>query len=42
MSDSNDLRLLFADYVNGEISTEQLQALEAALRTDADLRRDVH
>ena len=39
MSDSNDLRLLFADYVNGEISTEQLQALEAALRTDADLRR---
>lgn len=39
MSDSNDLRALFADYVNGDISAEHLQALEAALRVDADLRR---
>ncbi len=40
MNESNDLRLLFADYVNNEISAERLQALEAALRDDTDLRRE--
>ena len=40
MSDSTDLRSLFVDYALGEISAEQLQALEAALREDSDLRRD--
>ena len=40
MSDSTDLRPLFADYASGGISAEQLKRLEAALREDADLRRD--
>ena len=40
MSNSTDLRPLFVDYALGVISAEQLQALEAALREDADLRRD--
>ena len=40
MSDSTDLRPLFVDYANGAISAEQLQALEAALREDTDLRRE--
>jgi len=40
MSDSTDLRPLFVDYALGVISAEQLQALEAALREDSDLRRD--
>jgi hypothetical protein len=40
VNESNDLRLLFAEYVNGEISAERLQALEAALREDVDLRRE--
>lgn len=40
MSDSTDLRPLFADYSLGRISADQLQALEAALRQDSDLRRD--
>ena len=40
MSDSIDLRPLFADYASGQISAEQLQTLEAALREDAELRRD--
>jgi hypothetical protein len=41
MSDSTDLRSLFVDYAAGRISAEQLQALEAALREDSDLRRDL-
>jgi len=40
VSGSHNLRPLFADYANGEISAEQLHALEAALRDDADLRRE--
>ncbi|KAA5542702.1 iron dicitrate transport regulator FecR [Roseiconus nitratireducens] len=40
MSESTDLRSLFADYASGEITAEQLQVLEAALRQDALLRRD--
>ena len=40
MSDSPDLRPLFADYASGGISAEQLQTLEAALRDDAELRRE--
>ncbi|TWU32242.1 LamG-like jellyroll fold domain-containing protein [Novipirellula artificiosorum] len=40
MSDLTDLRPLFADYARGGISAEQLVTLEAALRADADLRRD--
>ena len=40
MSDSPDLRSLFADYASGGISAEQLQMMEAALRDDAQLRRD--
>ena len=40
MSDSPDLRPLFVDYALGVSSAEQLQALEAALREDSDLRRD--
>lgn len=40
MSDSPDLRPLFVDYALGGISAAQLQALEAALREDSDLRRD--
>lgn len=40
MSDSIDVRLLFADFAAGEISAEQLQTLEAALREDAGLRRE--
>jgi len=40
MSHSTDLRPLFVDYALGVISAEQLQALEAALREDSDLRRD--
>lgn len=40
MSDSTDFRPLFVDYSNGVISTEQLQALEAAMREDSDLRHD--
>jgi hypothetical protein len=40
MSNSTDLRPLFVDYALGVISAEQLQALEAALREDSDLRRD--
>lgn len=40
MSSSADLRPLFVAYALGAISSEQLQALEAALRVDCDLRRD--
>ncbi len=40
MSDSPDLRPLFADYASDGISAEQLQMLEATLRDDAQLRRD--
>ena len=40
MSDSIDLRPLFADYASGGISAEQLQTLEAWLREDPELRRD--
>jgi hypothetical protein len=40
VSDLTDLRPLFADYAGGGISAEQLKRLEAALREDADLRRD--
>ena len=40
MSDSTDLRPLFVDYANGSIAAEQLQALEAALREDPDMRRE--
>ncbi len=40
MTDSADLRPLFVAYALGAISPEQLQALEAALRADSDLRRD--
>lgn len=40
MSDSTDLRSLFVDYALGAISAEQLQAFEAALRENSDLRRD--
>ncbi len=40
MSGSNDLSMLFADYARGEISAEQLQALELALRINAELRRE--
>jgi ferric-dicitrate binding protein FerR (iron transport regulator) len=40
VSDSTDLRYLFADYTSGEISAEQLRELEAALREDSDLRRE--
>jgi len=40
MSDSTDVRPLFADYVSGANSAEQIRALEAALREDSDLRRD--
>ncbi len=40
MSNSADLRPLFVAYALGAISPEQLQALEAALREDPDLRRD--
>jgi hypothetical protein len=40
VSDSIDLRPLFADYSSGGISAEQLQTLEAALREDAELRRE--
>jgi ferric-dicitrate binding protein FerR (iron transport regulator) len=40
MSDSTDPRLLFADYASGAISAEHLQALQAALREDSDLRRE--
>ena len=40
MSDLTDLRPLFADYARDGISAEQLETLEAALREDADLRRD--
>ena len=40
MSDSTDLRFMFVDYALGVISAPELQALEAALREDSDLRRD--
>lgn len=40
MSDSTDLRPLFASYTRGEITAEQLASLETALRDDSDLRRD--
>jgi hypothetical protein len=40
MSDLADGRRFFADYASGAISAEQLQSLEAALREDADLRRE--
>lgn len=40
MSDLTNLRSLFAAYANGEISTEQLQVVEAALRKDRHLRRE--
>jgi hypothetical protein len=40
VSDLTDLRPLFADYARDGISAEQLETLEAALREDADLRRD--
>ncbi len=38
MSDSSELRLLFAEYARGAISTEQLQTLEEALRKNSGLR----
>jgi hypothetical protein len=40
VSDSIDLRPLFADYASGGISAQQLPTLEAAFREDAQLRRD--
>lgn len=40
MSETADLRSLFVDYANGSISAEQIQALEAALREDPDMRRE--
>jgi len=40
MSNVIDTRRLFSDYASGEISNEELQDLEAALRADADLRRE--
>lgn len=40
MSDRTNLHKLFADYASGEITEDQLQTLEAALRADADLRQD--
>lgn len=40
MSESTKLRSLFADYASGEITSERLQILEAALREDAILRRE--
>ena len=40
MSESTDLRPLFAEYSLGVISADRLQALEAALREDSVLRRD--
>jgi len=40
MSESTELRSLFADYASGEITLERLQILEAALREDAILRRE--
>lgn len=38
MSESTELRSLFAAYASGEITAEQLQAMEAALREDAVFR----
>ena len=38
MSESIEVGRLFAEYASGEISAEQLQTLEAALRADAELR----
>lgn len=40
MSDLIDVRRLFVDYARGGIAAEQLQTLEAALREDAELRRE--
>lgn len=40
MSDRARLRGLFADYASGNIADAELQSLEAALREDADLRRE--
>jgi len=40
MSESTDLKALFADYASGSISTEQLHEMEAALRNSSDLRRE--
>ena len=40
MSHSTDLRPLFAEYANGDISAERLQEIEAVLREDADVRRE--
>ncbi len=40
MTDFTDVRQLFSHYCRGEISAEQLQALESALREDADLRNE--
>lgn len=40
MSDQHELRGLFASYASGEIAEEQLTDLEAALREDAELRRE--
>ena len=36
MSDSTDLRPLFADYASGGISAEQLQILETSLRENPE------
>ena len=40
MTDASDLRSLFANYISGDISSTQLQALEAALSESSYLRRD--
>ena len=40
MSESTDLRPLFAAYAHGDLSAEQLQMLEAALRQNSSLRRE--
>lgn len=40
MSNLSDVRRLFAVYASEEISADELQALEAALREDAELRRE--
>ncbi|EMI47113.1 LamG-like jellyroll fold domain-containing protein [Rhodopirellula sp. SWK7] len=40
MSDTTEIRRLFLSYTRSEISAEQLEVLESALRTDPDLRRE--
>ena len=40
MSDATDPRRLFADYASGEISAARLREMEAAIRSDPELRRE--